>query len=70
LGEDVEKTFTNQARYSAGLGYVFNKSWAIELRYAQLRLRDTIDADLQTTDHFIELRLNSSFRIIDLLKGR
>ena len=33
-------------------------------------MRDTIDADLQTTDHFIELRVKSSFRIVDLLKGR
>ncbi len=70
LGDDIEELFAKQARYSAGLGYVFDKSWTIELRYARLRMRDTIDADLQTTDHFIELRVKSSFRIVDLLKGR
>jgi hypothetical protein len=70
LGDDLEELFTKQARYSAGLGYVFDKAWTLELRYARQELRDTIDADLRTTDHFIELRLKSSFRIIDLLKGR
>ena len=70
LGDDLEELFTKQARYSAGLGYVFDTSWTLELRYARQELRDTIDADLRTTDHFIELRLKSSFRIIDLLKGR
>ena len=70
LGDDIEELFTKQARYSAGLGYVFGKSWTIELRYAQLRMRDTIDAGLHTTDHFIEFRVKSSFRIADLLKGR
>ncbi len=57
LGDDIEELFTKQARYSAGLGYVFDKSWTTELRYARLRMRDTIGADLRTTDHFIELRV-------------
>ena len=70
LGDDLEELFAKQARYSAGLGYVFDKAWTLELRYARQEIRDTIGADLRTTDHFIELRLKSSFRIIDLLKGR
>ena len=70
LGDDVEELFANQARYSAGLGYVFDKSWTAELRYAGHRLRDTIDANVRTTEHFIELRVKSSFRIVDLIKGR
>ena len=70
LGDNLEELFTKQARYSAGLGYVFDTSWTLELRYARQEIRDTIGADLRTTDHFIELRLKSSFRIIDLLKGR
>jgi hypothetical protein len=70
LGDDSEEIFTKQVLFSAGLGYVFDRSWTIELRYARQRLRDTIGADLQTTDHFIEFRLKSSFQIDDLLKGR
>ena len=70
LGDDIEELFTKQTRFTAGLGYVFDKAWTLEVRYAQLRMRDTIDADLRTTDHFIELRVKSSFRIVDLLKGR
>jgi hypothetical protein len=70
VGDDLEELFAERARYSVGLGYVFDKAWTLELRYARQRLRDTIDADLRTTDHFIELRIKSSFRIVDLLKGR
>ena len=70
LGDDIEELFTKQTRFAVGLGYVFDKSCTLELRYAQLRMRDTIGADLQTTNHFIELRVKSSFRIVDLLKGR
>lgn len=70
LGSEVQELFAKQARYSAGLGYVFNKSWTAELRYARQESRDTIGADVETTDHFIELRLKSSFRIVDLVKGR
>jgi hypothetical protein len=70
VGDDLEELFAERARYSVGLGYVFDKAWTLELRYARQRLRDTIDADLRTTDHLIELRIKSSFRIVDLLKGR
>ena len=70
LGDDVEELFAERARYSVGLGYVFDKAWTLELRYARQEIRDTIGANFRTTDHFIELRLKSSFRIIDLLKGR
>jgi hypothetical protein len=70
LGDDIEELFANQARYTAGLGYVFGKSWRAELQYTGYRLRDTIDANVRTTEHFIELRVKSSFRIVDLIKGR
>jgi len=70
LGDDIEELFTKQTRFTAGLGYVFNKAWTGEVRYARLRMRDTIDADYNTTDHIIEVRVKSSFRIGDLLKGR
>ena len=70
LGDDVEELLANQARYGAGIGYVFDKSWRAELRYSQLRQRDTIDVGLETTDHYIELRVKSAFRIVDLIKGR
>jgi len=61
---------TGAVLLTAGLGYVSGKSWTGELRYSLLRMRDTVDADLETTDHFIELRVKSSFRIVDLIKGR
>ena len=70
LGDDVEELFAKRARYTVGLGYVLNTSWTIELRYAWQQQRDTIGADLRTTDQFIEFRIKSSFRITDLLKGR
>lgn len=70
LGDDVELLFAERVIYSAGLGYVFNSSWTLDLKYAWQHLRDTIDSDLRLTDHFIELRFKSSFRVDDLLKGR
>lgn len=69
LGDDVEQFFAKKARYTVGLGYVMNKSWTIELRYARQQLRE-VDTSYKTTDQFIELRVKSSFRILDLLKGR
>ena len=70
LGSEVQELYAQQARYSAGIGYVFNKQWTLELRYARQQLRNTINESLQPTDQFIELRLKSSFRIVDLMKSR
>ena len=70
LGSEIQELYAQQARYSAGIGYVFNKQWTLELRYARQRLRNTVDENLQPTDQFIEIRLKSSFRIVDLLKSR
>ena len=70
LGSEIQDFYAQQARYSAGIGYVFNKQWTLELRYARQRLRNTVDENLQPTDQFIEIRLKSSFRIVDLLKSR
>jgi len=70
LGSEIQEFYAQQALYSAGIGYVFNKAWTLELRYARQNSRDTIGANLETTEQFIELRLKSSFRIVDLLKSR
>ncbi len=70
LGSEVQELYAQQARYSAGIGYVFNKQWTLELRYARQQLRSTINENLRPTDQFIELRLKSSFRIVDLVKSR
>ena len=35
LGDDIEELFTKRTRFTAGLGYVVDKSWTLELRYAQ-----------------------------------
>ena len=70
LGDDVDQFYAQRARYTVGLGYVMDKNWTVELRYAQQQSRATVGTDLETTDHFLEFRLKSSFRIADLLKGR
>lgn len=70
LGSEIQEFYAQQARYSAGIGYVFNKQWTLELRYARQQSRNTIDESLQLTQQFIELRLKSSFRIVDLMKSR
>ena len=69
-GEDTQELFSEQARVTAGLGYVLNKTWSVELRYTRQRSRDTITDDVRTTDNIIELRFRTSIRIRDLLKSR
>ncbi|UCH84965.1 MAG: DUF2490 domain-containing protein [Candidatus Latescibacterota bacterium] len=70
LGDDNEGLFSQQVRFTVGIGYVFNQDWKGELRYAWQRSRDTIDQDLRLGNHFIELRVSTSIRIKDLIKAR
>ena len=68
--EDIQELFSEQARVTAGLGYVLNEIWSVELRYTRQRSRDTITDDVHTTDNIIEMRFRTSIRIRDLLKSR
>ena len=70
LGDDASGLLAQQNRLSAGLGYVFNKIWRVEVRYARQGVRDTVDADFQTTNEFLEFRLKTALRIRDLIKSR
>ena len=70
IGNEVEELFAKRARFTAGLGHVFSKSWTAVLRYAWQRSRDTIGTDFQTTDQFIEVRIKTQVRIGDLLLTR
>ncbi len=70
LGEDLEEFFTQQIRFTVGIGYVFTKDWSAELRYAWQQSRDTIDQDLQLGKHYIEFRVSTAIRIKDLIKAR
>jgi len=70
LGEDTETFFTQQLRFTVGIGYVFSTDWSAELHYAWQLSRDTIDQDLQLGKHFIEFRVATAVRIKDLIKVR
>ena len=71
LGSEIQEFYAQQARYSAGIGYVFNKQWTLELRLCETAVAQHHRARASgTTDQFIELRLKSSFRIVDLMKSR
>ena len=67
-GNDVQELFSEQARVTAGLGYVLNQTWSVELRYTRQRSRDTITEEIHTTDNIFDLRFRTSIRIRDLLK--
>ena len=69
-GEDIQEFFSEEARVTAGLGYVLNKTWSVELRYTRQRSRDTITDAVRTTDNIIDVRFRTSIRIRDLLKSR
>ncbi len=70
LGDDIEGFFTQQLRFTVGIGYVFSTDWSAELRYAWQQSRDTIDQDLQLSKHFIEFRVSTAIRVVDLIKAR
>lgn len=70
LGDDSEEYFANRARYTAGLGYVFNKTWSAEILYTRQETRNNIGADLSVSGNYIEFRVKTVFRIVDLLKSR
>lgn len=63
--------FSNKARLSFGLGYMLNKIWTVELRYAWQEQRDTTDGDnFEVDGHIIDLRLKTTVHIRDYLKSR
>ena len=59
-----------RARYTGGLGYVLDKTWALELRYSLQEIRDNRNANFEVSEQFIELRVKTSFLVRDLLKSR
>jgi hypothetical protein len=70
LDDDIDEFFTQQIRFTVGIGYVFSTDWSAELRYAWQQSRDTIDQDLRLGKHYIEFRVATAIRIKDLIKAR
>lgn len=65
-----QELFANKSRLTAGLGYVLNKTWTVELRYAWQKQRDTLGADFEANGNIIDLRFKTNVRIRDYLKSR
>ena len=65
-----QELFSEQVRVTAGLGYVVNQVWSVELRYTRQRSRDILTEEIRTTDNIFDLRIRTSIRIRDLLKSR
>ena len=70
LGGGEERVFSNRMRYTVGLGYALNDSWAIEARYMHEERRDIAGIDFEASSDIFELRLRSATRITDILKAR
>jgi len=70
LNQNEQELFADKARYSAGLGYVFNKTWTGELSYSLQQSRDSVGADVQFDDNIIQLKIKTTVRIRDYLKSR
>lgn len=62
--------FGASAKFTAGVGYVLDKIWSLELRYTREESRDTVDGDFQVSNNIFEFRAKTSFLIRDLLKSR
>jgi hypothetical protein len=69
-GDGSAELFANRATVTAGLGYQFNKGWAVEVRYVWQESRRAINTDFSRDDNIIELRVKSTTRILDYLKSR
>lgn len=67
---DRAELFSNRHKVSAGLGFQFNKDWAVEARYLWQESRGTINEEFSLDDDIIELRIKSTIRIVDYLKSR
>lgn len=70
LGDEIPEIRATQSRFTVGVGYVFNKTWIGEIRYARQNSEDSIGANVETTDQTIEFRVKTSVRIRDLLTAR
>jgi len=68
--DEAPEFFAKRNRASAGLGYVINKTWTVDLRYHRQRSRATIVDDFKSSSNVIDFTINTSVRIRDLVKGR
>lgn len=69
VGEEAPEFFAATSRLSAGIGYVLNEKWTIDLRYTRQASRDTVVDEFDTTGHVINLTVRTSILIKDLLKS-
>ena len=65
-----DRVFSDQVRYTAGLGRALNENWTIEFRYIREERRDIAGMDFEASSDIFELRLRSAARIADVLKAR
>ena len=70
LGGNEDRVFSDQARYTIGIGRALNKNWTIEVRYIREEQRDIAGMDFEASSGIFELRLRSAARIGDILKAR
>jgi hypothetical protein len=69
VGEEAPEVFAATSRLSAGIGYVLNEKWTIDLRYTRQASRDTVVDGFDTSSHIINFTVRTSIRIKDLLKS-
>ena len=70
LGGSEDRVFSDQARYTIGIGRALNRNWTLEARYIREERRDIAGVDFETSSNILELRLRSAARIVDILKAR
>lgn len=70
FGEQQSDHFADRERATVGVGWQLSKFWATELRYVWQESRSGVDGAYSRDDNVIELRVKSTVRILDYLKGR
>jgi hypothetical protein len=67
FGGDLEETFADRLRVTAGLGYIMDDNWGLELTYTAQRSRGTTGEEFKTTDHIVRFRVSTTVKIKDLV---
>jgi hypothetical protein len=70
LFSEIDEVFLDQYRWAIGVGYRISGTWGVELRYSQHKTRDTKFNEFDVSSNLIEFSVNSTVRIVDLVRGQ
>lgn len=64
---NIEETFANRLRITAGLGWVASPNWTFRLAYIAQKSRSTVGVGFETSDHIVRFSVITTVRLKDLI---